>query len=96
VLRRQTARDRLRRSLQRITVWCRHYRHQPVRWQHQHLASKLRGHYAYYGITGNLRRLCRFRYEVQRVWRKWLARRSQRTQMPWERFNRLLVRYPLP
>lgn len=96
VLRRQTARDRMRRSLERISAWCRRYRHQPVRWQHQHLATKLRGHYAYYGITGNSRRLCRFRYEAQRVWRKWLARRSQRTQMPWERFHRLLERYPLP
>ena len=57
---------------------------------------KLRGHYAYYGITGNLRALRRLRAEVERVWRKWLNRRAQRGGMTWERFAQLRERYPLP
>ena len=57
---------------------------------------KLRGHYAYYGITGNALALRRFRYEVERLWRKWLGRRSWSGRMPWERFKRLLENYPLP
>jgi hypothetical protein len=36
------------------------------------------------------------RHEVKRVWRFWLNRRSQRARMTWERFYRLLERYPLP
>ena len=32
----------------------------------------------------------------QRQWRKWLNRRSQRRGMLWERFARVLQRYPLP
>jgi hypothetical protein len=32
---------------------------------------------------------------VERVWRKWLARRNNHG-MPWERFAQLLKRYPLP
>ncbi len=58
-------------------------------------ASGLRGHYAYYGITGNLRRLSDFRRQVEWVWRKWLDRRSHRAHMTWERYLRLLERYQL-
>jgi hypothetical protein len=64
--------------------------------QHWELGRKLRGHNAYYGITGNQLPLSRFRYETLRVWRKWLNRRSQRARMTWERFARLSARYPLP
>ena len=55
----------------------------------------LRGHYGYYGITGNSRRLAAYRYEVVHVWRKWLDRRSRRACMTWPRFFRVLARYPL-
>ena len=55
VVRRKTATGRLSRALRNITLWCRRYRHEPVGWQHAQLSRKLRGHYAYYGITGNVR-----------------------------------------
>ena len=42
------------------------------------------------------RALRRFRYEVERLWRKWLGRRSWSGRMSWERFTRLLKHYPLP
>ena len=96
VVKRKTAAARFTRSITRIKEWCRRHRHLKVAWQHQQLVLKLRGHYAYYGITGNLRALRRLRAEVERVWRKWLNRRSQRGGMTWERFAQLRERYPLP
>jgi len=93
---RKTARDRFTRSLRAITQWCRRQRHLPLVEQHRELGRKLRGHYAYYGITGNLPALSRFRHEAQRVWKQWLNRRSQRARMTWERFWRVSARYPLP
>jgi RNA-directed DNA polymerase len=96
VVKRKTAVKRLSRALHRFNAWCRSHRHAPVAWQHQQLVQKLRGHYAYYGITGNEHRLRRVRWEVIRLWRKWLNRRSQRRRMHWERFARLLEQYPLP
>jgi group II intron reverse transcriptase/maturase len=93
---RKTARDRFTRSLRAIAQWCRRQRHLPLGEQHRELGRKLRGHDAYYGITGNHPALSRFHNETQRVWRKWLDRRSQRARMSWERFARLLQRYPLP
>jgi hypothetical protein len=65
-------------------------------WQQQQLAQKLRGHYAYYGMTGNDPGLKHFLYGVRQRWQKWLNRRSQHSGMPWDRFSRLLERYPLP
>ncbi len=98
VVRRRTARDRLTRSLRAINRWIRWHRHLPLAVQQATLSRKLRGHYAYYGITGNAERLGYFHPAVIRLWRKWLARRSQRGRVLWcwERFKRLLDRYPLP
>ena len=96
VVKRKTASSRFGRAVQRVQEWCRQHRHAPVPWQHEHLTRKLRGHDNYYGITGNYGALARFRHEVGRVWRKWLDRRSARARMTWERFTRLVQRYPLP
>jgi RNA-directed DNA polymerase len=96
VVKRKTASDRLSRALKRINSWCREHRHAKIGWQHQKLVLKLRGHYAYYGVTTNQRSLAQFRHEVIRIWRKWLSRRSQRSLIPWDRFTELLKRYPLP
>ncbi len=96
VIKCKTAKDRFRRSLRRVWVWCRDHRHAPVKEQHQTLARMLRGHYAYFGITGNAPALAAFFHQVRRIWQRWLHRRSQNARMRWDRFTQLLVRYPLP
>lgn len=96
VIKRKTAKGRMARAVHRVGQWCRYQRHRPVREQHAALVRQLRGHYAYYGITGNASALWRFHRQVERCWRKWLDRRSHRSGMTWERFARLLAHYPLP
>ena len=96
VVKRKTESGRFTRALKRITEWCRRNRHRPLGEQQRILAQKLNGHYAYYGITGNSRCLSGFQYQVTRIWRKWLMRRSRGQYISWERFLRLLQRYPLP
>ncbi len=96
VVQRTTMRSRFTRALGRVRDWCRINRHLPIAAQCTALGHKLRGHFGYYGITGNSEALSRFAYEVRRVWQKWLSRRSQRAQMSWERMRLLLTRYPLP
>lgn len=95
VLMRKTAASRLTRSMSQARRWCRRWRHEPVARQRRQLSRLLRGHYAYYGITGNYRALHNFHRQVTREWRKWLDRRSQKRSMPWERFQRLLQHHPL-
>ncbi|MCB9756278.1 MAG: group II intron reverse transcriptase/maturase [Myxococcales bacterium] len=96
VVRRKTSPKKFSQALKRISWWCRKYRHLPIEKQQQALVKKLRGHYGYYGITGNIVALSRFLFEVWRVWRRWLHRRSQRAGMTWKRFERFRLRYPLP
>jgi RNA-directed DNA polymerase len=92
----KTMSKRLTRAIQSIYQWCRTYRHRPVREQWIKLCQKTRGHYAYYGVTGNGRMLRNFRHEVRRAWRKWLNRRNRKRNMTWEKFERLEKRYSLP
>lgn len=96
VVKRKTARSRLSRAIGMIAQWCREHRHQPIAEQHRTLSQKLHGHYGYYGITGNATALSQFRYHGVCVWRKWLGRRRRGDRYSWDRFARLLGRYPVP
>jgi RNA-directed DNA polymerase len=95
VIKQKTAASRFSRAVQSIDLWCRDNRHISIGEQQQKLNEKLRGHYAYYGVTGNSGALSRFRWEVERRWRKWLYRRSRTRSMNWVRFCLTLQRYPL-
>ena len=54
MVRQVTAKSRYARALAAVTDWCRSNRHQTIRDQHTHLTMMMRGHYAYYGISGNI------------------------------------------
>ncbi|HLP57542.1 MAG TPA: reverse transcriptase domain-containing protein, partial [Candidatus Deferrimicrobium sp.] len=97
VIKRKTASKKLREKLIKMNEWCRNNRHIPVKEQHKKLTQKLKGHYGYYGITGNMKGLQRFLNHVRRIWKKWLCRRSWRgNRLNWERFQQMLNEYPLP
>lgn len=91
-----TASSRLSRALRRVALWCRAHRHDSIADQHRALSAKLRGHYAYFGLTNNFDRLWRFHDQVRWIWRKWLDRRSYKAAMNWERYKQLGIRFPLP
>jgi group II intron reverse transcriptase/maturase len=96
VVARKTAKGRFTRAIRKVSEWCREHRHDPVIEQHRGLVAKLRGHYQYFGITGNGRALLGFYESVRRLWRRWLNRRSQRNTMTWERFAMLQQHCVLP
>ena len=96
IVMRKTMSKRLSRSLKQIRDWCRYNRHQPIGRQWKVLASKMRGHYSYYGIIGNRAALERFARAAIRIWHKWLSRRSNRAKLRWDRFDEFLRRFPLP
>jgi group II intron reverse transcriptase/maturase len=95
VVKRRTAKDRFRRTLRRLHDYCRAHRHDPVQAQQRALNRRLRGHYAYFGMTGNTVALTRMYRGVRAAWRRWLNMRSQRAHMTWARFYELLKRLPL-
>lgn len=96
VVQRKTMSARLSRTLKRISMWCSAHRHLSIKDQHAALSRKLRGHDAYFGITGNARALSLLRLLVRRIWYKWLNRRSWKAALTWTRMNRLLEVFPLP
>jgi group II intron reverse transcriptase/maturase len=96
VVKRKTARSRLKRALAALSEWCRKNLHAPIKEQHQKLVQKVRGHYGYYGIIGNYFSLAEFREEVRRIWRRKLSRRRRDGDVTWAQFSRLEKRYSLP
>ena len=92
----KTAKDRHCRALRRMNQWLRSVRHWKIEEQHRGLVRKLRGHYAYYAISDNWRRVNSFRHATQRLWGKWLMRRAQQRHHNWDWFSRLVQHYPLP
>ena len=96
MVRQLTAKDRVARTLKAINRVCRSMRTRPLRDQHQRLSRMLKGHYAYFGISGNYERLATLPYRVAHIWRKWLSRRSNERFMPWVAFTKILALFPLP
>jgi group II intron reverse transcriptase/maturase len=96
VIKRRTARKRLRRTQKALWQWCRHNRHAPLQYQYRMLCAKLRGHFRYYGIRGNFPLLENVRRYAEKAWRYWLSRRSSKSAIDWEKFQKLLALYKLP
>ena len=94
---RQTSRKKFRQKCQEMNDWLRRIRnHKKAKDWWPTLAAKLRGHYHYYGVSGNMRSLNRFYHMTVRLTRKWLNRRSQRKRFYWKGFISYLKHYPLP
>jgi RNA-directed DNA polymerase len=94
---RKTSRKKLRQKLVALNQWFRAVRNAcplPEWWAT--LAAKLRGHYQYYGISGNMPALRVFFREAVRLAQKWINRRSQRRRYRGARFWRFLEHHPLP
>jgi len=93
VIKKQTARKRLKRFMKGVWVWCDENRHIPIGEQHNILSSKLRGYYQYYGVISNYKALEVVFEHTERAWRYWLSRRSHKGTVSFEELRR---KYPLP
>ena len=91
----RTEKSRLRRALTRLQDQMRRMRHSSIQEQVNHLNQMLRGHYAYYGVAGNLRALLRVHRAVEHYWRKMLSSRSWHGTVRWEQFQRIKGQFPL-
>jgi RNA-directed DNA polymerase len=94
---RKTSKKRLQRNCRAMNQWFKIKRNaMPLRELWNELATKMKGHYAYYGISDNIKGLQTYYANVKRMAHKWINRRSQRTSMNWEEFKSYIERYPLP
>lgn len=95
-MKRVTARKKFKAKLRVFKEWLKKSRTLPTPELMKIAAAKLRGHIAYYGVTDNSEGIHRFAYEVRLLLFKWLNRRGKRGYMSWEKFRKLLARFPMP
>ena len=92
----RTEKSRLRRSLTSLQELMRQIRHYTIRDQVGEINAFLRGHYAYYGVAGNLRCLVKVYRAVERYWHRMLRSRSWAgRRLNWDMFHQIKERTPL-
>jgi RNA-directed DNA polymerase len=89
VLKRKTSSKKFRMSVKRLYEWLRINRHRGVKEVIKELNRKIRGHYAYYGITFNSRRIGAYYYLTKRLLHYWLNRRGGKPRWNWEKVSKL-------
>jgi len=92
---RKTAKKKQRVKLIEMNLWIKRNRHLRLKDLFGMVNLKLRGHYQYYGITGNFDSMADYLYETQKMLFKWLNRRSQKRSYTWDGFNQLCKVFPL-
>lgn len=93
---RKTSTKSFSKGIKSVFDWVKLNRHKPVTEQHKTLIARVRGHYNYFGITGNSRKIGAFKVIVQNIWHYWLNRRGSKRPILWGSFNQFLLKYPLP
>ena len=93
---RLTVKKRMRATLNAIREKLRRMMHYLIPVVGKWLGQVVQGYFNYFGVPGNKYRLCSFRSEICRMWRHILLRRSQRHNLSWQRFTRLVSRYIPP
>jgi hypothetical protein len=94
---RKTAKKRMVAKLRALKAELIRRKHEPSAQVGEWLKKVVLGYFQYHAVPGNMSQLSVFRHRVCRLWRVVLTRRSQRSQMSWQRLNRLLERWiPFP
>ena len=93
----KTQKEKLEKKNQEFNDWVKLSAHRLNRKEIWSIAAtKLRGHYNYYGYYCNYGKLMLFYKHAIGSLFKWLNRRSQKKSFTWSQFKRLLSREPLP
>jgi len=95
-MKRVTARKKFTAKLKIFKEWLKKARTLKTSELWKTAKAKLRGHYAYYGVTDNLPGIKRFGEEVKKLLFKWLNRRGKRGCLNWQKFGEMLKRFSLP
>ena len=93
---RRTGRERLQTARRNLTDYIKENRHLKTSVLLKSLSRKLKGHYQYFGVVGNLAGLIKVKDYVVTLLYKWLNRRSGRKSCTWERLKRIIEFNPLP
>jgi RNA-directed DNA polymerase len=94
---RKTRRKKLNETLKKMNIWLKSVRNllKLKEWW-KVLITKVRGHYEYYGISGNYSSLLAFYRQIVKLSFKWVNRRSQKKSMNGSQYREYLEQFPLP
>ncbi len=92
----RTSKKRMKRAHKTMNTYLKENRSTPVKELWKTIALKLRGHYQYYGVSGNFNAIKNYYHKTRKMIFKWLNRRSQKRSFNWQQFEILIKRYPLP
>jgi len=95
-MKRVTSRKKFTAKLKGFKEWLKKARTMKTKDLWETAKAKLRGHYAYYGVTDNTPGISRYDEEVKNLLFKWLNRRGKRGNLSWQKFKEMLKRFPLP
>ena len=94
---RKTRRKKFNEKLKEMNGWLKSVRNMVgIKEWWMVLVAKIRGHYEYYGISGNYASLRAFYKQSCKLAYKWINRRSQKKSMNWKQFMEYLEQFPLP
>jgi len=93
ILKRKTSSRKFRAAVRRMDDWIRDNRHKKVGDVIKQLNQKLRGHYGYYGVTFNSKKVNDFYEQAKRRLQFWLNRRGGKRVWNWERFAKLIYEW---
>ena len=91
----QTEGKRFSRAKAGMRDLLRRIKHHPVEAQAGAINRVLRGHFNYYGIAGNARKLHAFWNFTWREWKHSLSKRSQNGRITWDALKSLVDQQPL-
>jgi hypothetical protein len=94
---RKTSRKRFWQKVRETNLWLKRVRNlvELQEWW-KVLGRKLRGHYHYYGVSGNMAGIRAFQVEVAKRAFKWINRRSQKRSYTLQQYSRFMRYNPLP
>jgi hypothetical protein len=91
-----TSQKKSQAKKQAIKIWIKaSVRTYPIPLLIKKLNLKLNGMFRYYGISDNFRWMEKMRHYVIWELRKWLCRRSQKGNINWDKFNKILLYNPI-
>ena len=85
----------MRKALRSLKEWLRVNRPRPLGEIWADVLVKLRGHYAYFGVSDNGPWLRNYRQAVLGLLYRWLNRRSQKRSFTWPTFYAYVDAHPL-
>lgn len=96
VVKRSTNAKKFRAGLAKLKDWLKKERSTPLPELLATLRRKLQGHWNYYGVIGNSKKIGRFAYWARWMTYKWLNRRSQRKSFTVASFDAAWERWKMP